>query len=290
MAGTYVLTDTINQSFAGIFKTANSGNDVVITPAAGLGRETRAQVSPITEQTLASVRSTPGVAEAAGGIFTPGDLPRRQSQTPDDRWRSCVRGRGRAQALRVVLPGQRPLSERRERSRDRRSDRRTGEPEDRPADDRRRLRAGQALHDRGHREVRRRTVLRRRGRGADDATRGPKGRGASRARSIRSTSPPSPASRRKRCATRIRAVLPRTVDVRTGEQQAAKSSSDLEDNLSFIRTFLLVFAYVSLFVGAFIIFNTFSITVAQRTTGVRPAAHARRLAQPRSCARSSPKG
>ena len=53
--------------------------------------------------------------------------------------------------------------------------------------------------------------------------------------------------------------------MRTGSEQAAKDTSDLEDNLSFLRTFLLVFAYVSLFVGAFIIFNTFSITVAQRT-------------------------
>jgi putative ABC transport system permease protein len=64
---------------------------------------------------------------------------------------------------------------------------------------------------------------------------------------------------------RIRAVLPRTVEVRTGAEQAKKETSDLEENLSFLRTFLLVFAYVSLVVGAFIIFNTFSITVAQRT-------------------------
>jgi putative ABC transport system permease protein len=64
---------------------------------------------------------------------------------------------------------------------------------------------------------------------------------------------------------RIRATLPRTVEVRTGAQQAAKDTSDLEHNLGFLRTFLLVFAYVSLVVGAFIIFNTFSITVAQRT-------------------------
>ncbi len=64
---------------------------------------------------------------------------------------------------------------------------------------------------------------------------------------------------------RLRAALPASVDVRTGAEQAAKDTSDLESNLSFIRTFLLVFAYVSLFVGAFIIFNTFSITVAQRT-------------------------
>ena len=31
MAGTYVLTDTINSSFASIFQTANKSNDVVIT-------------------------------------------------------------------------------------------------------------------------------------------------------------------------------------------------------------------------------------------------------------------
>ena len=31
MAGTYILTDTINKSFAGIFSVANRGHDVVIT-------------------------------------------------------------------------------------------------------------------------------------------------------------------------------------------------------------------------------------------------------------------
>ena len=60
-------------------------------------------------------------------------------------------------------------------------------------------------------------------------------------------------------------MLPASLDVRTGKQQAAKQTSDIKDNLGFLRTFLLVFAYVALFVGGFIIFNTFSITVAQRT-------------------------
>jgi putative ABC transport system permease protein len=64
---------------------------------------------------------------------------------------------------------------------------------------------------------------------------------------------------------RIRKVLPATLDVRTGPQEASEQTSDLEDQLGFLRTFLLIFAYVALFVGAFIIFNTFSITVAQRT-------------------------
>jgi putative ABC transport system permease protein len=46
---------------------------------------------------------------------------------------------------------------------------------------------------------------------------------------------------------------------------AAQDSAQLKDALGFLQTALLVFAFVALFVGAFIIFNTFSIIVAQRT-------------------------
>ena len=62
----------------------------------------------------------------------------------------------------------------------------------------------------------------------------------------------------------LRTELPRTVDVRTGKAEAAKQSKDLANNLGFLKTILLVFAGISLFVGAFIIFNSFSITVQQR--------------------------
>ncbi len=78
-------------------------------------------------------------------------------------------------------------------------------------------------------------------------------------------------------------MLPSTVDVRTGAEQAAKKTSELESNLSFLRTFLLVFAYVALVVGAFIIFNTFSITVAQRTREFGLLRTLGRLACGRSC-------
>jgi len=53
--------------------------------------------------------------------------------------------------------------------------------------------------------------------------------------------------------------------VRTGKEQAEKQAQDLSDALGFIRTALLVFAAVALLVGSFLIFNTFSVTVAQRT-------------------------
>ena len=53
--------------------------------------------------------------------------------------------------------------------------------------------------------------------------------------------------------------------VRTGKEQAEKSAQDLSDALGFIRIALLVFAGVALLVGGFLIFNTFAVTVAQRT-------------------------
>lgn len=66
-------------------------------------------------------------------------------------------------------------------------------------------------------------------------------------------------------ADRIRAEVPAgRYEVRTGEQQARRQATDLKDQLSFLNTFLLAFAGIALFVGAFLIVNTYSITVAQR--------------------------
>jgi putative ABC transport system permease protein len=64
---------------------------------------------------------------------------------------------------------------------------------------------------------------------------------------------------------RLDAALPGDVQVRTGAEEAAQQSADLKEGFGFLTTALLIFAGISLFVGAFLIFNTFSITVAQRT-------------------------
>ena len=58
---------------------------------------------------------------------------------------------------------------------------------------------------------------------------------------------------------------PRTIEVISGKDITAESQSNLKDNLSFFNTFLLIFGVVALLVGSFIIFNTFSIVVAQRS-------------------------
>ncbi|MCY1139514.1 FtsX-like permease family protein [Actinoplanes sp. Pm04-4] len=54
-------------------------------------------------------------------------------------------------------------------------------------------------------------------------------------------------------------------DVKTGEQLAADSAAQFKEALSFFNNILLGFAGVALFVGTFLILNTFSIIVAQRT-------------------------
>ncbi|MGH9132620.1 MAG: ABC transporter permease [Ilumatobacteraceae bacterium] len=55
------------------------------------------------------------------------------------------------------------------------------------------------------------------------------------------------------------------IEVLTGESDTAEKQADLREDLRFFNTFLLAFAYISLFVGMFIIYNTFSIVIAQRT-------------------------
>jgi putative ABC transport system permease protein len=63
----------------------------------------------------------------------------------------------------------------------------------------------------------------------------------------------------------IRSVLPPTAQVRTGAQQAKEDASDTTAFLSILQNFLLAFGFVALFVGAFVIVNTLTITIAQRT-------------------------
>jgi putative ABC transport system permease protein len=63
----------------------------------------------------------------------------------------------------------------------------------------------------------------------------------------------------------VEPVLSDGVEAVTGDDAADESASDLMEAISFLTTFLLIFAGISLVVGAFLIVNTFSILVAQRS-------------------------
>ena len=63
----------------------------------------------------------------------------------------------------------------------------------------------------------------------------------------------------------VQPLVPASLEVQGSEQQAAADAKDTNVIVNAIRYFLLGFGAIALFVGAFVIFNTLSITVAQRT-------------------------
>ncbi len=264
MAGTYILTDTINHSFAKIFQTASKGHDVVITPAETLGREIQAENSPVTSAMVERVRRTAGVAEAAGSIFSRGTFlnTRRKRLTSGfapafinsivpARFESLepIRGTFPSSASEVAI--------------DEATAQRSG------------LRLGQQMIVAGSAATGRYTIVGILRFGGGESFGGAGIATLIPAEAQRLLGNPGhfdqidvaarPGVTPGALRGRIRAELPRTVAVRTGSEQAKQDTSNLEHNLGGLRTFLLIFAYVALVVGAFIIFNTFSITVAQRT-------------------------
>jgi putative ABC transport system permease protein len=63
----------------------------------------------------------------------------------------------------------------------------------------------------------------------------------------------------------ISPLLPATAQIRTGQGQAQQQTKDTSGFLTIFQDFLLAFGGVALFVGSFVIANTLSITIAQRT-------------------------
>ncbi|HSB86452.1 MAG TPA: ABC transporter permease, partial [Ilumatobacteraceae bacterium] len=60
-------------------------------------------------------------------------------------------------------------------------------------------------------------------------------------------------------------VVPAGTEVLTGAEITKEDQASIKDDMSFFNVFLMVFAVIALFVGSFIIYNSFSILVAQRT-------------------------
>jgi putative ABC transport system permease protein len=66
-------------------------------------------------------------------------------------------------------------------------------------------------------------------------------------------------------ATSVASVLPKGYESITAASAASQQQDQVSQGLGFLRTFFLIFGFVALFVGAFIIFNMFNIVVSQRT-------------------------
>jgi putative ABC transport system permease protein len=65
-------------------------------------------------------------------------------------------------------------------------------------------------------------------------------------------------------ADQVKPLLPASAQVETGAQAGEAAAQETNDGLAFLQYFLLAFAAIALIVGSFVIFNTLSMTVAQR--------------------------
>jgi len=74
-----------------------------------------------------------------------------------------------------------------------------------------------------------------------------------------------PGVSQQQLASNLRKALPHGLEALTGATVTKEMQTAFQQAMSFFNTFMMIFAVIALLVGAFMIFNTFSITVAQRT-------------------------
>jgi putative ABC transport system permease protein len=261
VAGTYILTDTTFAAFDEIFEDSLEGTSVVITARDAVRQET-GEVPSFAAALLPKVKQVRGVRLAAGGIFTPGgffDAKGKQigSQFAPKFITSNLPGS--LESL-TYVDGHRPRGPR-EASLDQSAAEDAG------------LRVGDRLE---LASTERATTYRLVGlTNLGDASWG----GASIAKLTLPEAQRITGKAREfdqisvlaedgvsevALKQRIQRIAPPAVLVETASQNAERNSDQIRDELGFLRIALLVFAFVALFVGAFLIFNTFSITVAQR--------------------------
>jgi putative ABC transport system permease protein len=68
----------------------------------------------------------------------------------------------------------------------------------------------------------------------------------------------------EKLAAEIRPLLPETAKVKTAAAQTQEAVDDVNEGVGIFQKILLAFGFIALFVGAFVIANTLSITIAQR--------------------------
>jgi putative ABC transport system permease protein len=260
IAGTYVITDTINKAFDEIFSDSLKGTAVVITPQQPVTQETNTSTS-LPADVLKQVRSVPGVTLASGAIFTGGGIFKGDEQVgsqfapkfissvlpPQIETLKTVQGHPPTNASEATL--------------------------DKAAADDAGLSVGDPIRLAGERRAKTYRLV-----GLTELG-GTSFGGASIAQltlpeaqfitgnvgrfnqiSVGINPDVSPEELKQR----IEQVVSPTLRVETAEENANRSSDEIHDALSFLPIFLGVFAAVALIVGAFVIFNTFSITVSQR--------------------------
>lgn len=261
VAGTLMFTDTIDAAFKDLFERTSKGTDVSIT--------TRERVKddwappPVSASVLDRVKRTPGVAEAAGTIDSQVSVLDEKGDNFGQGWSAVGSVRPDRFEPTVYPEGRAPRG--------------GGEVAiDEGTADRENLEIGSTITVAGDAPAKRYRIV---GLSKIEGFSGGLGGGIA----VTATLPEAQRITDKQgrydevivaadggtspqeLKQRLASELGSGVQVRTGKEMADERASDIGEALGFLRTALLVFGGVAVLVGGFLIFNTFSITVAQRS-------------------------
>src|SRR5918994_3172912 len=260
-SGAYVLTDTINASFEDIFDESFAGTDVVVTPKEIVEQDDQ-EPPPFSASLLKRVERVDGVAKAEGGVFSLGRIVDESGDTVGSEFAPNFIASESTEPFDTLTydEGNPPEAD----------DQAAIDP---TTADRGNLDLGDRVGVVGNRELQTYEVVGVASLGDTDfggaavvtltlpeAQRVTGKEGEFDQISVDAADGVEPEA----LAQRVDAALPNTVAVRTGVQEAAEETESTKEDLSFLTIALLVFSGVAVVVGGFLIFNTFSITVAQR--------------------------
>jgi putative ABC transport system permease protein len=263
VAGSFVLTDTIFAAFDEIFSESLKGTSVVITAENPVEQES-GEIPTVSASLLPRVVRTPGVREAAGAIFTPGAFFDAENEKIGNKFAPKFISStlpGKLESL-TYVDGHMPRGP-------------TEASLDKAAADASGLELGETIKliGQGNLKSFRLVGLTQLGSASFGgasiaqvtlpvAQRLTHKRGRFDQISVAADDDVSADALKRRIAQR----MPGGVRVETAAENADRGSEEIRDNLGFLRIFLLVFGFIAVFVGSFLIFNTFSITVAQRVS------------------------
>jgi putative ABC transport system permease protein len=263
VSGTFIFTDTINASFTDLFERVSKGVDVNVTAKQPVEGDFGGRLQPLPEGTLEKVEAVVGVEAAEERFETIVSI--------FDQQRERVGGDGPPS---IVFS-----------SNEERFDPLTYVDGD-PADEAGEVTLDEATADRAGFEVGDEILIGGRQPATAYEISGITNVGDQRSIGIQSLSMPlaevqklaqEPGSITEVVAAaedgtspeQLKAAISEAVGgtgvVRTGKEQAEESASNISDSLGFLKIALLIFAGVAVLVGGFLIFNTFAVTVAQRS-------------------------
>jgi putative ABC transport system permease protein len=267
ISGTYVLTDSIDQAFDRIFTDSRQGSDVVISgkSAFDLSDQSGVTAPTLQESLLAKVRALSAVAEAEGSVDGEAHLIGRNGKAivfggAPNLGFSIANGNSRFNPLTLVegkWPGPNEVV----------IDKATANKKD--------FSVGQQIGVEAQGPVQNLKISGLVKFGSVSTIGGATLAGFDLPTAQRLFEKPGkldeiavaakPGVTDQDLLAQVRSVLPPDSQARSGAAQAREDAKDTNDFISFLQKFLLAFGGIALFVGAFVIANSLSITIAQRT-------------------------